>query len=109
MSNNDLYCSVCQSNHHPMDCPLDEDNPRSEMTELERVVVELVKRDNEIARKDKHIAELEAENNRMRLAFQNYGRHINDERMMCATYRDSRNDCDCGYDSTEQVTEDKGE
>ena len=23
MSNNDLYCDKCKSQHHPMDCPLD--------------------------------------------------------------------------------------
>lgn len=47
-----------------------------------------------------YVKELESENKRLRLAFQNYGRHINDERMLCATFRDSGNDCDCGYDST---------
>ena len=26
MSNNDLYCSKCKSQHHPVECPLDEMN-----------------------------------------------------------------------------------
>ena len=35
MSNNDLWCSKCKSQHHPMDCPLDSGSKLPEYSEWE--------------------------------------------------------------------------